>query len=378
MIAVAQHPGIHPTAKAAEAAVPISGRAEAALSRPRLLYGDPIRVIGCIAVVGVHLSMRLTEDPMAAGSGLWWYYAFCDGAVRWAVPAFLMLSGALLLEPSPNESAAIFYRKRWRRMGPVLLFWPVFYLLWRSCYYHEALGLKDWVKMLVRAAPFHHLLFLFSLPGLYFFTPMLRVYIRNSNKREFHLFTIAVLATTLASGAIQEFLGVGFGLCYNAFTCFLPFLGFYLAGYALRDVLLTRRAMLVVLEGFVIAVLVYATGAALLMRRYPYPFGLYFSSQYSVTRLLGGVCAFLLFANLFRDGIKWTWLARAVSWLSTASLGIYLIHPVFIDLWHGVAVSLQWTNCGFGLLLTWAVVWASSLGATLGLRCIPVVRRIVG
>ena len=88
------------------------------------------------------------------------------------------------------------------------------------------------------------------------------------------------------------------------------------------------------------------------MRRFPdQSFGFYFVSQYSLTRFLGGVCVFLLAANLFRHGIRWAALARVVSWLAPASLGIYLIHPVFVEVWRDL---IEWPKIWLGVPLTWA------------------------
>ena len=123
----------------------------------------------------------------------------------------------------------------------MLLFWPFFYLLWGSLCNHEPLTAGDWTKKLLLGTPYHHLHFLFALPGLYFFTPMLAVYTAHASKVEFRVLTIVVVAITLISGAIQEYRNVDFGKGYNLFTRFLPFLGFYLAGYALHNLQLGRR-----------------------------------------------------------------------------------------------------------------------------------------
>src|SRR3954447_17350385 len=91
-----------PRTKDVTAALPLAetpsiGPARIKDHRPRLHYGDPMRLLACIAVVGVHVSLLISEDIPRVGSAVWWYAALLDGASRWAVTVFVMLSGALLL-----------------------------------------------------------------------------------------------------------------------------------------------------------------------------------------------------------------------------------------------------------------------------------------
>lgn len=381
MTLVAQDPDLkQPVTPDEDVVVVARGAGSPNTPRPRLQYGDPLRVCGSMAVVVLHLAMEVTEDPGAVGSGRWWFCAACDGAVRWAVPAFLMLSGALLLEPHPGETTSRFYAKRGKRLGVVLLFWPLFYLAWRRLYLGQDLSLRDGMRDLLVGEPFHHLHFLFALPGLYFLTPMLRVYTRHAPTGQFRLLTVVVLGVTVLAGLVQEIRGIGVSVSQNALTRFLPYLGFFLAGYALKDVVLSRRGMALAAAGFVASVGIYAAGTAWLVERfYPHPFAYYFVTQYSLTRVLGGICAFLLLASLFRRGVGWRPLDRLVSrWLAPASLGIYLIHPVFISLFQAVGVGVRNQPVWLALPLAWACVWTASLAATLLLQRLPYVGRIVG
>ena len=49
---------------------------------------------------------------------------------RLAVPLFLMLTGALLLQPGKDESLSTFFRKRWARIGLPFIFWGAAYFVW--------------------------------------------------------------------------------------------------------------------------------------------------------------------------------------------------------------------------------------------------------
>src|SRR5437763_9984766 len=80
----------------------------------RMHYGDAIRILGTIAVVIGHVA-----DMRFGGNALdrdWWVANFWDAFTRWAVPAYIMLSGALLLDPVRAEHPSDFYRKRLGRI----------------------------------------------------------------------------------------------------------------------------------------------------------------------------------------------------------------------------------------------------------------------
>ena len=87
-----------------------------------------IRVYGCIAVIVFHVAASSLTPPI--GTKAWWTRIFFIVATKWCVPIFIMLSGALLLNPAKQDPLADFFYKRIRRIGIPILFWSVFYTLW--------------------------------------------------------------------------------------------------------------------------------------------------------------------------------------------------------------------------------------------------------
>src|SRR3712207_2098915 len=91
------------------------------------LWVDNLRIVAAFAVVVIHVSSGVM-DEQATGSTNWWIGNLYNSMMRWCVPAFVMVSGLLLLDPSKNESIRLFYRKRTRRVLVPLLFWTMFFL----------------------------------------------------------------------------------------------------------------------------------------------------------------------------------------------------------------------------------------------------------
>ena len=79
-------------------------------------YIDQLRVLASVAVVVIHVTLGSLDTVPAFGT-LWWIGHWICLVSQWAVPVFVMISGALLLNPDhgATDSPSVFYRKRLRR-----------------------------------------------------------------------------------------------------------------------------------------------------------------------------------------------------------------------------------------------------------------------
>ncbi|PKK90618.1 MAG: hypothetical protein CVV64_09685 [Candidatus Wallbacteria bacterium HGW-Wallbacteria-1] len=71
-------------------------------SGQNLEWLDNSRIIATSAVILLHVSQILLCNHKL-GTINWWIGNFYDSLVRWCVPAFIMLSGALLLNPDKKS-----------------------------------------------------------------------------------------------------------------------------------------------------------------------------------------------------------------------------------------------------------------------------------
>ena len=82
-----------------------------------LAFSSYLRIAAIGAVVLIHSSSGLVLNNAIRGSATWWVGVVLNRGAGWAVPVFIMVSGALLLAPRPNEGAAAFYRRRLDRIA---------------------------------------------------------------------------------------------------------------------------------------------------------------------------------------------------------------------------------------------------------------------
>lgn len=99
---------------------------------------DLARAIAIIAVVLVHaVAPAVNGTWVAEGGATWWIANVTDSAGRWCVPVFVMVSGALLLDPRRVERPREFYRRRLARIGVPLVVWTLVHLAYRRWWLDE-------------------------------------------------------------------------------------------------------------------------------------------------------------------------------------------------------------------------------------------------
>lgn len=342
---------------------------------------DVMRIVAVVGVAAIHTFGAAVSDAGLRGSLRWWFAVAVDIGFIWVVPLFVMLSGALILAPRQYaDGSAAFYRRRLLRLAPAFVFWQVFYIVAIRMWFSDAdLGWGDILTAVLDGRTYTHLYFLWLIVGLYAVAPVLAAYLHAGGPRRATVFaTVVIVATTLtwSSAALVTQSGQPRALVLMALTQWLPYVGYFLAGWALRDVVLRGAALAGTALGtlLVIAVLVWQYGTApdhpllnaILPVAYPGPLV-----------AVAAVGVFLTGTGVLRtlrpDGAA----ARVLQRLSDAAFGVFLIHfavllvlrtlPVFAD--HGGSPGL--------LSLLWGSTVVLSFALVIVLRLVPGVRRLL-
>ncbi len=279
---------------------------------------DTARWLAALAVVLLHCASQGLSDESAHGTLAWTAANVYDSAMRWCVPVFVMISGALLLDPATAPPLRVFYGRRMARIILPLVFWTAFYLVWRVVTAHldqADVPWTAWAQTVVNGKPYYHLWYLYMLLGLYLFTPFVRrAYLASSPRTRLFavglILGIAVVQSAMANGREQT----GFFL-----TWFAPFLGYFILGRLLFDghVRLPYAVLLLVISIAATAIGIHAMSS-------PNDLNTYFYSNFSVTVPIMAIAVYHLVLNGPR-------LPQLAAWVPL-TFGIYLIHPALIDL----------------------------------------------
>jgi surface polysaccharide O-acyltransferase-like enzyme len=354
--------------------------------RGRTVNVDLIRTIAMFGVILLHAAGRFTITPpelsqLAPLDFTRWSIVnlYQSLAVPLGVPLFLMLSGALLLQPSKcDESMRGFFKKRWTRIGLPSLFWGVAYFIWDFTVQKIPFSGAAIIQGILNG-PYTQLWYLYVLVGLYLLTPILRIIIAHADAS----IVKYLLLLWIVGVAIMPFLGVFtiFELNSNVFTL-TGYVGFFVLGTYLSTVQIRRSTVsLFIILGIASTALgTYALAATVGGKE------MYFFQQYfSPTILLSSVMVFLLLftirpssAQADRNPSKANRLIRLIS---QNTLGIFFVHVMIIESielgYFGFSINRYILNPILEVPLLTVIVLFASLGIILLLKKVPYLKRLI-
>lgn len=340
-------------------------------------YLDYLRVFAAFAVILVHVSAQnIGAVPLLSAN--WLTLHLYNNAVRWPNWIFLMISGALLLDPQHSFSTAKLYRKNLLRIGTAFFFWSFLYAL------NEFFPCRDWRAALSAVfAGHYHMWFLFMIAGLYLLAPMFRQISSEQTLRyillllfglrfflpfSFSLLRIlhiphTIFPLSLMSGLLSQ---IQSQIPSKEILYFL--LGTYLVRFP------PRKSLRIGLYASAVFSYLFTIGIILFTQTHPgsmeQPF------DFALTDLLMTAAIFLFFKQVISDAPSKA--HRFFRLLSASSFGIYLVHPFVIDT---LASQAGLTTLSFSPVLSVPVltllVFLISLGITMVLRKIPVLKTYV-
>lgn len=141
----------------------------------RILYYDLLNISACIAVIVLHHNGLV---HVFTGDIIWKECLVAEVAFYWAVPIFLMLSGATLLNYREKYSTKIFFKKRLLRVGIPWVFWSVVILIWKTIcgdFVWENYSIREFLNIILNSKMEVIYWFFPVILGLYMFIPVLSV-----------------------------------------------------------------------------------------------------------------------------------------------------------------------------------------------------------
>lgn len=333
-----------------------------------LPWVDFTRFVGAFLVVLAHVDVW--------GGGPDWAQKIFYTFSRNGVPLFFLMSGYLLL--SKEEDTWTFFKKRAAKILIPFLVWSIFYDVYASNAFAETgVTLDAIIKMFIRilrGPRAAHLWFFYSLIGLYFFTPILRLFVAKAKNSDILYFIGLWFIIMPIMFILEEFtpLKNGFELYYAA-----GYVGYFLLGHYLGRLETTPRLLWVALGLFVTGFAF--TFAVFYLDLPPQNNELPFRSYPSLNIVLMAIGTFILLKAAGEQTSPR--LARISGLVSPSSFGIYLVHSVILT---GMAAAWKWlgfeTAVGPSLLvipLVAIVAFLLSWGVTFIMRRIPLLRAVV-
>lgn len=336
-----------------------------------MVWLDNSRILAIFAVVLLHVSagVVLGND---IGTEYWWFGNIYDSVVRWCVPVFVMISGALLLDPSKQEELKFFYTKRLSRILIPIIVWSAFFLAWafaKSIVSGNELALIDLLKKLLYGKPHYHMWFLYMILSLYLFTPFFRKIVTHSSKNELLLFIIITFIMSALNYAYGKFESGGTKLFINWFLTYVPF--FFLGYFIRQDNHYPSKLLLwgIFVTSFILTFL----GCYVVAVKVGLAAGLYFYGYLSVTVIPMSI-SLMYILKAWNKPLLSAYFAKQ---LSILTLGVYLIHPIILEVINYMQYGAMSFHPIISIPVIAFVVFAVSTGIALIIYKIPYLKRTI-
>jgi surface polysaccharide O-acyltransferase-like enzyme len=262
-------------------------------------------------------------------SMIWLSQTFYNALVIMGVPLFVILSGALLLQPSKaNEPIKVFFKKRLARIGLAFAFWSAVYLAWSYFADAQVLTFKSVVQMLLSGGVYYQFWYIYLIVGLYLLTPVLRILVAHSDRGLLRY--LIVLWFVAAAGVPLFHLITGLTVDSNLFLL-AGYVGYFILGFYLMGANVQNRLWKALL---VVGVVWTIVGTWLMA--YPFHYiGQYyfFLDTISANVILASIGAYMLLSKRPVDwpGKNHPRLSRLIHTISVNTLPIYFLHVIIIE-----------------------------------------------
>ena len=292
----------------------------------RIEYFDYLRILATAAVMMLHISAHN------------WYLAdvrnilnIYDSLVRWAVPVFVMMSGALFLGGA--QSLEQILKKNVKRILAALIFWSVFYAV--VVYFATGCGIKNAIAEVF--VGHYHLWFLFMLTGLYLIVPFLRKIVESETLMKYFLLlsflfsfvlpqildVISLYSDTAGSVISRMLDNVDFHFAKN-------YVFYFVCGYYLNRIKpdKNKRRILYAAGIFGFAATILLTAGVSVWKQEALE---NFYGYFTVNVMLESILIFVLAKQWFGKVSVSEKKRRFIRKLSEYSFGAYLVHALVIE-----------------------------------------------
>lgn len=363
----------------------------------RVIYFDHLRVFATFAVMVLHIAAQnwYLKDVNQIN---WKIFNFFDSIVRWGVPVFVMISGALFLGREVPISRI--FRKSVLRMFLAFIVWSfIYYLLAGNIIpdgVHEDSVITQFLALFKDGKTqgfvsiinsHYHLWFVPMIAGLYICVPIIRKIIEDKKIGEYFLLVsfvfgfllpeIVTLVNDFGSENLKEIVtAINSNINDMDMRMVLGYSFYFILGYYLSKINFNKKKRYAIyitgLLGFAFTILADLTVAI----KTQTPTKNYYGN-FNINILLEAVSVFVLFKNISFDNEGFN---KFIKLLSKWSFGAYLVHVLIIEKLNSVfnvnTLSLPMPSY-FAVVVIAIIVFILSFGISAMLNYIPGVRKYI-
>lgn len=345
--------------------------------KSRLVWIDYIRVLATILVILLHVSSLALVKYNEIPKHYWIIADLYHSSSRICVPLFFMISGFLLLEK--EETLDIFFKKRLDKVVIPLLAWSLVYIFWQPYEGGASVSWKSFYSLAIFPA-YYHFWFMYAILGVYLSMPILRIFVRNADKKLLYYYVALWLLASSIIPLIYKFSTIPSSLDLATIS---GFSGYFVLGLLLGNLNITKRMSIAAGVSYLVSVAFTALATYHITVKSGGIFSEYFYGWLSPNVIIASASAFIL-VKYWVPKSKFLLNERVsavIGAISAASLGIYLVHVIFFELLQkgrfGVTISSLQGHPILSIPLTTMAVFSLSYLVVAILKKLPVLRKTV-
>lgn len=282
-----------------------------------------LRIFATVAVVISHAWSTLTDNPdmfsVTPSENTFLVTAY--SLTKWAVPVFFMITGALFLRKDKQISIRDCLCKYTKRILLALVIFGIPYGMLMSLFETKHISLSllpDAIIRLINGDSFGHLWYLYTLVGIYLFLSFIKAFTDRATKGQLGYLLLILFVFNFCVPMIDTLTGshIAFKLPLTTYPLFYLLLGHYFYNEKPKW---AEEAWIPVVGTAVSVTVVLTVGIAGL------PLGYAMDYNRPVCALFAA-SMFLLFNRIGKPASGRVWA------LDRLCFGVYLIHPLFIQL----------------------------------------------
>lgn len=333
----------------------------------RVAYFDILNILACISVVYLHCNGIVHQF---SNTNAWKGALVVEVLCYFAVPVFLMLSGANLLNYRKKYDTKTFFKKRLIKVLVPYLIWSlIYYIAYYNCFIP-----KDFIVKFLNCNIESVFWFFPTIIWLYLIMPLFSSIAERDELKTLKYFVLIIFISVSCVPYIFSILGKD---CPSIFRCLDGIIGYYIyiiLGYLLskKDIKKAKR------------ICIYILAIICLLFRYIYTYHFSIQNNFinrnswgylSVICVIPSVAVFLFVKNINWNKFINEKSANILAKISNCSFGIYLMH-ILVKLKVTNFLNLDISSLFYRIIFP-IILYLLCLFCTYVIKKIPVIKKIV-
>lgn len=285
-----------------------------------------IRAISCVAIIVIHtVYSAIALYPQSLPGNQVWIYRAVLNCLMWAVPCFVMVTGALLLDANRVLTYRKLFQKYIARIVAAAVFWGVIFVICEMTIEQQGSGLGYFltgVGEIFTGKSWSHMWYLYCLIGLYLLLPAYKKVAAASSLADLE-YLLVIYFLFLSALPVLKLWKIDCGFYIHVSTIY-PF--YLFCGYAIRRGMFRGKA------GISFLLFAASTGILTMLTWLRWNDGMEnlemffsYSSMFVVVQAIG-MFLFLVQARIGQLPV----LPKVLLAIDKNSFGIYLVHMIFV------------------------------------------------